>query len=63
MAPGSDCDIAPGWLVQAGSVHSKFEYQRRERGKPRQAAKTSAKKPKGDKKGGGKGGGAANAKD
>ena len=31
VAPGSNADIAPGWLVTDATVHSKAEFQRSER--------------------------------
>ena len=65
-APGADTDIAPGWLVQAGSIHSKSEYQRRERAGgtsgPRPARPKADPKSKGKAKGkGGSSGAASNA--
>ena len=63
-APGGDIDITPSWLVSSGTLHSKAEFQRKERSG---GARSSGglKKPEGEAKakGGdkGKGGATANA--
>ena len=61
-APGAMVDIAPTWLVTEASVHSKLEYQRRDRGHAGGKASgetssksTSIEKPAGKAKGGRKG--------
>jgi hypothetical protein len=61
-APGADTDIAPGWLVQSSSVHSKLEYQSKERSGARGWKQSAASpKKKGGKGGKGSKGGAAAA--
>ena len=47
--PGSQTDVAPGWLVQSATAHSKAEHQRAER-----VAADAKRRGKGDGKGGGK---------
>ncbi len=59
--PGGQTDIAPTWLVQSASSHSKLEHQRRERAEAelrsrRKADKGKDKDGKREKKG--RGGGA-----
>ena len=47
-APGSQVDIAPGWLIGEATLHSKLEHQREERVQ----AELRRRQPKGDPKGG-----------
>ena len=55
-APGGDIDIAPSWLVSSGTVHSKAEYQRKERsGGARSSGVRKKPEGKAKAKGGGKG--------
>ena len=61
-APGGDIDIAPSWLVSSGTVHSKAEYQRKERsGGARSSGFRKKAEGKAKAKGGGKGKGGTTA--
>ena len=57
-APGTMVDIAPTWLVTDASVHSKLEYQRRDRGQAgsKNSDMASDKTTRKSKKPAGKGG-------
>ena len=55
--PGASTDIAPSWLVQEVTLHSKFEHQRNERVAAATKIKTTVppRAPPNDGDGGGKG--------
>ena len=67
--PGGQSDIAPTWLVQAATSHSKLEHQRRERADAEmrqrnrhpKGSKGDGKGSKGEGKRGGRGGGGGGA--
>ena len=56
--PGAEADVAPTWMVEGASTHSKAEYQRDQRVKwseSHSSSSTSKGKGKGKDKGGGRG--------
>ena len=60
-APGTHSDVAPSWMLEEATSHSKMEYQRGERVHKTSAGRTSESSfPRGGGGGfGGKGGGRA----
>ena len=54
-APGTKSDVAPSWLVEECTMHSKKEHQRDERTVRRRKGRGDGKGAKSDKKGGGSG--------
>jgi hypothetical protein len=52
-APGTGTDVAPTWLIDSATMHSKHEYAREQRGGP--PASQSKPQGKGSGKGKGKG--------
>ena len=58
VAPGSNTDIAPAWLVSESTLFSKSEWQRRERVWAENKRRKGDGKGKGKKKGKGNGDGA-----